>query len=79
MRPGIKYRSATSFPPLCEEFFESTGEYRQPLAGEWYISGAIPEVYKATHDLNTPFHIARPIPAPPKIVIVNGFRYSLMM
>ena len=37
----------------------STGEFRPPKQGEWYISGAIPEVYHAKNNLLTPFHIAR--------------------
>jgi hypothetical protein len=36
-----------------------TGEYRNPRAGEWYLSGAIPEVYLAKVDLSTPFHICQ--------------------
>ena len=36
---------------------ESTGEYRCPKKGEWFISGAIPEGYKAPNDLLTPYHI----------------------
>ena len=36
-----------------------TGDYRPPRAGEYYISGAIPEVYRAPNDLITPYHIAR--------------------
>jgi len=37
---------------------ELTGEKRPPKAGEWYISGAIPEAYLAPNDLSTPFDIA---------------------
>jgi len=33
------------------------GEYRPPKRNEWYLSGAIPEAYKAKNDLTTPFHI----------------------
>jgi len=38
---------------------EATGEFRAPKKGEWYLSGAIIEGYKAPLDLSTPFHIAR--------------------
>ena len=31
---------------------------RCPKAGEWFISGAIPEAYKAANDLNTEYFIA---------------------
>lgn len=37
----------------------TTGEKRCPKAGEWYISGAIVEAYRADHDLNTEFFIAK--------------------
>lgn len=42
-----------------------TGEFRQPLKGEWYISGAIPEAYEAFSDLGQAFYIA---------TIVSGVR-----
>jgi hypothetical protein len=38
---------------------EITGEYRPPRAGEWYISGAIPEAYRMPGDSTIPQHIAR--------------------
>lgn len=34
------------------------GEFRPPRSGEWYLSGAIVEAYRAPNDLSTPFHIA---------------------
>lgn len=34
------------------------GEKRNPLKGEWYLSGAIIEAYQAKSDMTTPFHIA---------------------
>ena len=34
-----------------------TGEFRCPKEGEWYISGAIPEGYKAHANLSTPYYI----------------------
>ena len=37
----------------------TTGEKRAPKKGEWYLSGAIPEGYKAPNDLETFFHICR--------------------
>lgn len=36
-----------------------TGEKRTPKKGEWYLSGAIVEAYKAPNDLSTVFHIAK--------------------
>jgi hypothetical protein len=34
-----------------------TGEFRQPRAGEWYLSGAIPEAYRAFTNFTREFHI----------------------
>lgn len=36
-----------------------TGEKRQPRRGEWYLSGAVVEAYRAQSDLHGVFHIAR--------------------
>ena len=36
-----------------------TGEKRPPKSGEWYLSGAIIEAYRAPNDLSTPYLIAR--------------------
>lgn len=36
-----------------------TGVYRQPLAGEYYLSGSIIEAYKAPNDLPAAYPIAR--------------------
>ena len=36
--------------------------------GEWYLSGAIPEAYKAPNDLSTPFHILRLVRVETKLV-----------
>ena len=36
-----------------------TGERRPPRKGEWYLSGAIPEAYRAPNDLSTPYQICR--------------------
>lgn len=36
-----------------------TGQYRPPRAGEWFLSGACPEAYKAVHDLHTAYAILR--------------------
>lgn len=37
----------------------ATGEFRRPRKGEWYLSGAILEAYRAPSDLSAEFHIAR--------------------
>ncbi len=36
-----------------------TGEFREPKKGEWYLSGAIVEAYRAPNNLSTKFHIAK--------------------
>ena len=35
-------------------------EYRCPKKGEFYVSGAIPEAYRARNDLPSPYWIVRP-------------------
>jgi hypothetical protein len=42
--------------------YELIGEFREPRAGEWYLSGAIPQAWRAPNALNTKYHILRPIP-----------------
>jgi hypothetical protein len=37
----------------------ATGEKRIPRKGEWYLSGAIIEAYRAANDLSCEFYIAR--------------------
>lgn len=41
--------------------FRATGEFRAPRAGEWYLSGAIVEAYRAPHDSGLPQYIAREV------------------
>ena len=36
-----------------------TGEFRNPIKGEWYLSGAIGEAYQAPNDLSYPHYIAQ--------------------
>lgn len=38
-----------------------TGEFREPKKGEWYLSGAIVEAYRAPNDYpkNSKYHIAK--------------------
>ena len=39
---------------------KATGEFREPKAGEWYLSGAIVEAYRAPYDLtNSQYYIAK--------------------
>lgn len=36
-----------------------TGEFRPPKAGEWFLSGALPEGYRANNDLSTKYKIIK--------------------
>lgn len=45
-----------------------TGEKRPPRAGEWYLSGAKIEAYRAWSDLETEYHIARLVKVETKTV-----------
>lgn len=40
-------------------FFVERVAYRAPKKGEYYISGAIPEIYKAPADLSSEYHVVR--------------------
>jgi hypothetical protein len=48
-----------------------TGEYREPKKGEWFLSGAIPEGYRAANDLPSKYHICRLVRVETKHVIVE--------
>lgn len=37
----------------------ATGEFRRPKSGEWFLSGAIVEAYRAHADMTVERHIAR--------------------
>ena len=47
------------------------GKKRCPKKGEWYISGAIPEGYKASNDLRTPFHIGTLVLTEAKTIVTT--------
>jgi hypothetical protein len=46
-----------------------TGEFRAPKKDEWFISGAIPQAYRAYRDMYTPYYIARIV----KVKIIISF------
>jgi len=46
-----------------------TGEKRPPLKGEWYLSGASINAYRAPNDLTMTFHIARLVKTRKRTVI----------
>ena len=37
----------------------ATGEIREPRKGEWFLSGAIVEAYRANNDLSIAYNIAK--------------------
>jgi len=49
-----------------------TGEKRCPKKGEWYLSGAVVEAYRALNNLTTEYHIAKLVAVEEKTVIVRA-------
>jgi hypothetical protein len=56
--PNVRYPAGEG---LRTRRFVRTGEFREPRAGEWYLSGAIPEAWRAPNALSTKFHILRQV------------------
>lgn len=48
-----------------------TSDYREPKAGEWYLSGAIPTAYLAPNDLCTAYYICRLVRVESVLVVVE--------
>lgn len=48
-----------------------TGEKRCPKAGEWYLSGAVCEAYRAAEDMNSEYYIARLVKVEEEGVLVR--------
>ena len=60
METGDFVRCAQRSLPMTPDIrVQMTGEFRCPKKGEWFISGAIPEGYKAYADLTTPYYIGQ--------------------
>ena len=57
--------------------FRWTGENRNPKKGEYFLSGAIPEVYKAFNDMTTPYNIMREATELKKRMCFSGVWYDL--
>jgi hypothetical protein len=55
---GFSDRLTTKHPKRCLKGM-LTGEFRAPKAGEWFLSGAIPEGYRATNDLSGEYYILK--------------------
>lgn len=60
-----------------KRYFVYSGQKRCPKKGEYYLSGAIPEVYQAPNDLSFAFSIMTEIPPPPQTIEQNGLIYRL--
>lgn len=48
-----------------------TGVYRKPHKGEWFLSGAIPEAYKAPNNLDTDYWIMRLVLVRRELIVVD--------
>lgn len=64
--------------PKCYGYFiqrglraKATGEKRPPKKGEWYLSGAVIEAYRAKDNLDTSYHIAQLVKVEEKTIIVE--------
>ncbi len=58
------------------EFFRWSGEKRSPKKGEFFLSGAIPEVYRAPNDLAPMvYHIMEPVKLEPNEKLIDGRIY----
>ncbi len=57
MKEGLKF--ALSPGPVIRFAYHviSTGEFREPLKGEYFLSGAIPEGYRATCNMTSKYWI----------------------
>lgn len=57
--------------PVAGVHAKPTGEFRCPRKGEWYLSGAIVEAYRAANDLPIPFQIAKLVKTRTETIIVE--------
>jgi len=59
MRQGKVFRVHERLSRTKAKYCETTGEYREPKQGEFFISGATPGGYMAYHDMTTKYYIAK--------------------
>jgi hypothetical protein len=52
-------RMASLGMPVTNVMAVRTGEYRNPLKGEWYLSGAIPSAYRAPNNFISAYYILK--------------------
>jgi hypothetical protein len=64
---GVQYRVRDFIQgvPYTQQFGSGTrymamwtGDFRPPKKGEWFLSGALIEAYRANADMSEPYHIA---------------------
>lgn len=58
LRAALREKYGEEAPPLHAIRVRTTGEWRAPRKGEWFVSGAIVEGYRATNDYTTACDIA---------------------
>jgi hypothetical protein len=63
-------------PGYGPQFFKWAGEKRPAKQGEYFISGAIPEVYYAQMNQENDNYIALPTEEPPKQIFIHGVPYN---
>lgn len=59
--PSAENYVATEGKVTRDWSFVKIHEFRAPLKGEWYLSGAIPAAYCARSDLTTAYQILRKV------------------
>lgn len=64
------------FMASVSSFFQATGEFRNPKAGEFYLSGAKVSAYYTKNDLDSPYWIACKVVLQPGEIIHNGKIYA---
>lgn len=85
-RPSLSEREALGFGreefpwinpfrPNCSGLVAvKSGEKRPPRRGEWYLSGAIPEAYKAPNDFRQSSHILTLVRVETRLVTTESER-----
>jgi hypothetical protein len=68
MKKGILFPTNDNFGK--DIMVETSGEFRPPKAGEWYISGAIPAGYYTKNNLSTAYNIAQRVRVK-KVVLIK--------
>lgn len=59
------------------KWYQWSGVIRSPRQGEYYLSGAIPEVYRASSNLSYPFRIMVECEVPAQQIVHDGMLYRL--